>query len=151
MMLDAALAYLHLAAILSWVVFVSSTAALARAEWLNAAVVNRLVVVDSIAFIAGIAVLASGLARWWLGSKGAAWYGQQPLLWAKLALFAVMAVAALRTRRDLREWQQALHSTGALPDAVAIAALRKRVMRSSHLVLVLPAAAVLLARGLWTV
>lgn len=151
MMLDAALAYLHLAAILSWVVFVSSTAALARAEWLNAAVVNRLVVVDRIAFMAGIAALASGLARWWLGNKGAAWYSQQPLLWLKLALFAVMAVAALRTRRDLRGWQQALHSTGALPDAAAIAALRKRVMHSSHLVLVLPAAAVLLARGLWTI
>ncbi|MBL0150479.1 MAG: hypothetical protein IPP87_18045 [Ideonella sp.] len=45
MMLEAALAYVHLAAILSWVVFVSSTAALARIEWLNPAVVNRLVVV----------------------------------------------------------------------------------------------------------
>ena len=151
MMLEAALAYLHLAAILSWVVFVSSTAALARAEWLNAAVVKRLVVVDRIALMAGVAVLASGLARWWLGSKGAAWYGQQPLLWVKLALFAVMAVAALRTRRDLLAWQRRLHSTAELPVAATIAALRRRVMRSSHLVLVLPVAAVLLARGLWTV
>jgi len=151
MMLEACLAYLHLAAILSWVVFISSTAALARAEWLNAAVVDRLVVVDRIALIAGGAVLASGLARWWLGSKGAAWYGQQPLLWAKLALFAVMAVAALRTRRELLDWQRRLHGSGELPDAAAIVALRRRVMRSSHLMLVLPVAAVLLARGLWTV
>jgi putative membrane protein len=151
MMLEAALAYVHLAAILSWVVFVSSTAALARIEWLNPAVVNRLVVVDRIAFMAGGAVLASGLARWWLGSKGVAWYAHQPLLWAKLVLFVVMAVAALRTRRDLREWQRRLRVAGELPDADAVAALRLRVMRASHLVLVLPVAAVLLARGIWTV
>lgn len=151
MMLEAALAYVHLAAILSWVVFISSTAALARIEWMNSAVVNRLVVVDRIAFIAGGLVLASGLARWWLGAKGAAWYGHQPLLWLKLALFAVMAAAALRTRRDLREWQRRLHVAGELPDADRVAALRRRVMHASHLMLVLPGAAVLLARGIWTV
>jgi putative membrane protein len=63
MMLEAALAYVHLAAILSWVVFVSSTAALARIEWLNPAVVNRLVVVDRIAFMAGGAVLAAAVGK----------------------------------------------------------------------------------------
>ena len=151
MTLEAALAYLHLAAILSWVVFISSTAALARNEWINAAVVNRLVVVDRIAFVAGGLVLATGLARWWLGSKGAAWYAQQPLLWFKVLLFATMAMAALRTRRELRAWQRQLHLAGALPSADAVQALRRRVMRASHLMLVLPAAAVLLARGIWTV
>jgi putative membrane protein len=148
---DAVLAYLHLAAILSWVVFISSTAALARNEWLNAAVVNRLVVVDRIAFIAGGVVLATGLARWALGAKGAAWYAQQPLLWFKVVLFLAMAAAALRTRRELRSWQRQLHLAGALPPPDAVVALRRRVMRASHLMLVLPAAAVLLARGIWTI
>lgn len=150
MWLEATLAYLHLLAILSWVVFLSSTAALARAEWLNAAVVARLQVVDRIAWVAGWAVLASGLARWWFGAKGAAWTGAQPLLWAKLVLLALMLVAAARTRRELRQWQATLDATGALPDADAVAALRRRVMRAAHLMLLLPAAGVLLARGLLT-
>jgi len=150
MWLDATLAYLHLLAILSWVVFLSSTAALARAEWLNAAVVARLQVVARIAGAAGWLVLASGLARWWFGAKGAAWTGAQPLLWAKLALVAAMLAEGWRTQRTLRQWQAALDAGGALPAADAVAALRRRVMRASHLMLLLPLAGVLLARGLLT-
>lgn len=42
MSLEAGLAYAHLLAILSLVVFLSSEAALCRAEWMNEAVVRRL-------------------------------------------------------------------------------------------------------------
>jgi putative membrane protein len=66
-------------------------------------------------------------------------------------LFLAMAAAALRTRRELRSWQRQLHLAGALPPPDAVVALRRRVMRASHLMLVLPAAAVLLARGIWTI
>ena len=41
-MTEALLAYAHFVAILSVVVFITSEAALCRAEWLNAAVVRRL-------------------------------------------------------------------------------------------------------------
>jgi len=151
MTLEAVLAYLHLMAILSWVVFISSTAALARVEWLNAAVVDRLVRVDLIANVGGALVLLSGLARMGWGMKGAAWYGAQPLLWAKLVLMAVMLAAAWRTRVQLLSWQRRLRSSGQLPPADEIATLRQRVMRSSHLMLLLPIAGVMLARGIATV
>ena len=52
MWLESLLAYLHLLAILSWVVFLSSTAALARVEWLNGAALLRLVTVDRVAHAA---------------------------------------------------------------------------------------------------
>lgn len=151
MTLETVLAYLHLMAILSWVVFISSTAALARVEWLNAAVVDRLVRVDLIANVGGVLVLLTGLARIAWGMKGAAWYGAQPLLWAKLALMAVMLAAGWRTRVQLLGWQRQLHSGGRLPQADEIATLRQRVMRSSHLMLLLPIAGVMLARGIATV
>ena len=48
MTLEAVLASLHLVAILTLVVFMSSQAALCRIEWLNAAVVERLVRLDVI-------------------------------------------------------------------------------------------------------
>ncbi|WP_088285815.1 DUF2214 family protein [Ideonella sp. A 288] len=151
MILETVLAYVHLLAILTWVVFLASTAALARTEWLNAAVVDRLVVVDRIANVAALLVLASGLARWLWGIKGVAWMGGQPLFWGKVALFALMGLAAWRTQRTLRAWQRALHSTGGLPAADEVAVLRRRVMRASHLMLLVPLLAVMLARGIGTV
>ena len=63
MTLEAILAYLHLLAILTMVVFVASEAALCRVEWLNAAVVERLGRVDMIYGIAAVVVLATGVAR----------------------------------------------------------------------------------------
>ena len=106
MWLDALLAYAHLAAILSWVVFLSSTAALARSEWLNPAALARLLVVDGIAHAAGWAVVATGVARLVWGAKGAAWWLSQPLLWAKIGLVALMLLAAWRTRRQLANWNE---------------------------------------------
>ena len=47
MLLESLLAYAHFVAILSVVVFITSEAALCRAEWLNAAVVRRLVMIQA--------------------------------------------------------------------------------------------------------
>lgn len=151
MLLDTALAYLHLLAILSWVVFLSSTAALARAEWLNGAVVERLRVVDRIATAGGWAVLATGLGRLLASPKGLAWLGQQPLLWAKLGLLALMLAAGWQTSRQIGRWLAAWRAHQALPPADEVAALRRRVMRAAHLMLLLPLLGVLLARGIGTV
>ena len=91
MTLEAILAYLHLLAILTMVVFVASEAALCRVQWLNAAVVERLARVDRVYGFAALAVLATGLARTLLGVKGTAWYWSNPLLHMKLTLFVVVA------------------------------------------------------------
>ena len=74
MTLEAILAYLHILAILSMVVFSSSEAAICRTEWMNARVVERLVRVDMIYGVAAILVLLSGLARTYWGFKGGGWY-----------------------------------------------------------------------------
>ena len=62
MTFEAILAYLHLLAILTMVVFISSEAALCRVQWLNAAVVERLARVDRVYGIAAMMVLATGVA-----------------------------------------------------------------------------------------
>jgi putative membrane protein len=147
MWLDTALSYLHLLAILSWTVFLSSTAALMRPEWLNGAVVERLKVVDRIATMAGWLVVLTGLLRMGLSPKGHAWLVSQPWLWLKLALVAVMLVAGWRTTREIKTWHRQWQASQALPDAEAIGAGRRRVMRAAHLMLVLPLLGVLLARG----
>lgn len=147
MTLEALLAFLHISAILALVVFLSSEAALCRPEWLNPAVVERLVTVDRIYGIAAGAVLLTGLARVGLGAKGAAWYGHNWLLWTKLALFLVVGLLSIRPTLRFIAWRKALRATGALPAAEEVRQVRRWVMQQAHIVPVIPLAAVFLARG----
>ena len=64
MTLEAMLASVHLVAILALVTFMSSQAALCRIEWMNAAVVERLVLLDAIYQATAVAVLASLQPAW---------------------------------------------------------------------------------------
>lgn len=147
MTLEAILAYLHLLAILTMVVFVASEAALCRVQWLNAAVVERLATVDRVYGIAAIAVLATGIARTLLGVKGTAWYWTHPLLHVKLTLFIVVGLVSIFPTLTYLRWRKTLRATGALPPAAEVAKTRKLVMVQAHLIAVIPLFAVFLARG----
>lgn len=151
MILESILAYLHIAAILTIVVFMTSLAALCRPKWFNAEVVRRLTRVDQIYWGAWVAVVASGAARMVWGFKGLAWYAGQPLLWAKIALFVVIALLTLPASRELWRWRRELDATGALPAMERVDAARRWVMIAAHLFLLIPLAAVFLARGVGTV
>ena len=141
------LAFFHISAVLGWIVFASSQAALCRSEWLNAAVVQRLVRLDRILWIATAAVLVTGLLRVYLGAKGAPWYWGNWLLHLKLTLFVVTALMMLGPTRRYRRWQAQLAADGSLPAASEVAGARKLVMLETHLVALIPLAAVFLARG----
>ncbi|MBB1599899.1 DUF2214 family protein [Variovorax sp. UMC13] len=147
MTLEAILAYLHILAILTMVVFVSSEAALCRVQWLNAAVVERLATVDRVYGIAAVAVLATGIARTLLGVKGTAWYWTHPLLHVKLTLFIVVGLVSIFPTLTYLRWRKTLRATGALPAAAEVAKTRKLVMVQAHLIAVIPLFAVFLARG----
>ncbi|MDR0480340.1 MAG: DUF2214 family protein, partial [Gallionellaceae bacterium] len=60
---ESLLAYFHILCILITVAFMSSEIALCRAEWMNAAIVERLARLNVYYGIAALALLASGLAR----------------------------------------------------------------------------------------
>jgi putative membrane protein len=145
---EALLAYAHLLAILTMVVFLTSEAALCRPEWLNAAMVERLAKVDAAYGAASVAVLGTGLARVFWGVKGSSWYWTHPLLHVKLGLFILIGlVSILPTIRFIR-WRRALRATGALPAEAEVRQVRKLVMVQAHLIPLVPLAAVFLARGL---
>ncbi|MGJ7511551.1 DUF2214 family protein [Variovorax sp. GT1P44] len=147
MTLEAILAYLHLLAILTMVVFVASEAALCRVEWLNAAVVERLAKVDMVYGIAAVAVLATGVARTWWGMKGTAWYWTNPLLHVKLTLFIIVGVISIFPTLTYSRWRKALRLSGSLPAEAEIRKTRKLVMIQAHLIALIPLVAVFLARG----
>jgi len=147
MTLEALLAYAHLLAILTMVVFLASEAALCRVEWLNAAVVERLGKIDMVYGISAGVVLLTGLARVFLGSKGAAWYAHNPLLYVKLALFLVVGLISIKPTLMFVRWRRALRASGALPDAPEIKKARRLVMVQAHILPFIPLVAVFLARG----
>jgi len=91
--------------------------------------------------------VASGLLRMQWGTQPLLWYAVQPLLWGKVLLVALMLAGLWRAGRVLRGWRDALLADGRLPDAAAVLALRRQVMRASHLMLLPPLLAVLLTRG----
>ena len=147
MALEAILAYLHLLAILTMVVFIASEAALCRIEWLNAKVVERLVRLDAIYAGAAVAVLATGVARTIWGVKGTAWYWTNPLLHIKLTLFVVVALLSVGPTRSYLRWRKRLRADGTLPSEAEVRKTRKLVMIEAHLIALVPLAAVFLARG----
>ncbi len=147
MTFEAILAYLHLLAILTMVVFISSEAALCRVQWLNAAVVERLAKVDRVYGIAAIMVLATGVARTVWGVKGTSWYWTNPLLHVKLTLFIIVGLISIFPTMTYFRWRKALRSTGALPAEADILKTRKLVMVQAHLIALIPLVAVFLARG----
>jgi putative membrane protein len=147
MTLEALLAYAHLLAILTMVVFLASEAALCRAQWLNAAVVERLGRVDLIYGLAAAAVLLTGLARVSLGVKGSAWYWSNPLLHVKIALFVVIGLLSIKPTLMFARWRRALKAGGGLPDEAQIRTARRFVMVQAHILPLIPLAAVFLARG----
>ena len=144
---EALLAYAHFLAILTMVVFLASEAALCRGEWLNAAVVERLVRLDVIYGVAGVVMIGSGLVRVFWGVKGASWYLSQPLFHLKITLVLAMVVLSFVPSAAFRRWRQNLRSTGALPPAAEVARVRRLVMIQSHVLPVVAVIAVFWARG----
>jgi putative membrane protein len=147
MTLEAILAYLHFLAILTMVVFISSEAALCRVEWLNKAVVERLARIDMVYGMAAMTVLATGIARTVWGVKGSSWYWTNPLLHLKLTLFIVIGLISIFPTITYLRWRKTLRASGTLPAEAEVRKTRKLVMIQAHLLVLIPLAAVFLARG----
>ncbi len=147
MTLEAVLAALHLVAILTFVVFLSSQAALCRMEWMNAAVVERLVRLDVIYGAAALVMIGSGLARLLWGIKGVSWYVSQPLFHIKITIVVVMAILSIWPSIMFRRWRRNLQASGALPDELEVKKVRRLVMIQSHVLPVVAVIAVFWARG----
>lgn len=147
MIMEVWLAALHLLAVLTLVVFLSSQAALCRSEWMNAAVVRRLARLDLIYGLAALALLITGLARLYWGTKGMSWYVSQPLFHVKMTLFVVAVALSIKPSLTFRRWLRALGASQALPDAQEVARTRRWIMVQAHLVPVVAVIAVFWARG----
>ena len=147
---EALLAYAHILAILTMTVFLASEAALCRAEWLNAAVVERLTKLDMVYAVAAVCVPLTGVARVVWGAKGMGWYLSNPLMHVKFTLFVTMALISIKPTLAFIRWRRALRAHGTLPTADEIRSIRKWIMLQAHILPLVPLAAVFMARGFGT-
>lgn len=147
MTLESVLAAVHIVAILTLVVFLSSEAALCRTEWMNAAVVQRLARLDIIYGISAGVLLLSGVARVVWGVKGMGWYVSQPLFHLKVTLFVLAGLMSIKPSIDIRRWAKQLRTDGSLPSDTAVRAARRWIMWQAHLIPVIAVIAVFWARG----
>lgn len=148
MTIEAVLASVHLLAILTLVVFLSSQAALCRMEWMNAAVVQRLARLDMIYGIAAVILLLTGIARLVWGVKGIGGYIGSPLFHLKMTLFVVVVLLSIKPTLTFRRWKKTLDATGQLPAAEEVAKTRQWIMRQAHVVPIIAVVAVFWARGM---
>lgn len=145
--MPALIAYFHFAMIFTLIVFQAAQAAVLRPEWLGAALVQRLQRLARISQWAMVLVVVSGLLRMYYFGKPAAWYWANPLMHIKLTLVALLIGLNWPAFRAFKRWQLALRHHESLPSEADMRRAKRWVMASSHLMLLIPIFAVLLALG----
>ncbi len=147
MFVDWLLASLHHLAMFTLAAILAFELAL-TAGAVDAVVIDRLAKVDAWYGASAALALAAGVARVFLGAKGAEYYGANALFWLKMALFAlVAAISVLPTLRYI-VWRRATRIDPEFtPGDAEIAAVRRALWSEVALFAFIPLAAAGLARG----
>lgn len=148
MWLDAALAYLHFAAIFILFAFLTVQAVLLKGE-LDARTVRQLGRSDLWYAGSAGAVLLTGFLRAGLGAKGGDFYFSAWPIYLKIALFMIVGMMSIKPTLTYIQWRRAYEHDAAwgVPPAEH-ARIRKIVMAELHLAAVIPLVAVIMSRGL---
>lgn len=147
MLFDALLAYAHFVSIfltglflvLEWI-RCREPVALPRARLLQR--------MDGAYAAAALAVLATGLLRAFYGSKGAAFYFGNPVFHAKLGVYLLVAALSVPVTLAFRRWARALRHDETSVPAREIRRVRGYLLAELVLLALLPALAVMMARGI---
>ena len=147
MALDWLLASLHHLAIFSLAAILAAEVALTGGE-VNGRSILRLARIDAWYGAVAALVLAAGVARVFLGAKGAEYYGANWVFWIKMALFAgVGALSVLPTLRII-VWRRAVRLDDRFhPPHDQLAAIRRVLWAEVGLFALIPIAAAGMARG----
>ena len=116
-MIEILLSTLHITLIVSWATFIAAQTALLRPAWLNAAVIMRLIRLNYLALGCAVLLLASGVARLFLGAKPWVFYAPQIALHIKLTVFFMVMGMGYIPLRAYRTWQKQWSMDLSLPTA----------------------------------
>ena len=141
------LAYLHFLSIILTGSFLVTELVLCRSA-LTAEQVRRLPRLDVAYFVSALAALGTGVLRLFFYAKGLWFYLPNPAFQIKIALYVAIAVMSIRPTIRFIRWSRALASSGALPAAAEVRAIRRIVHVELMLLALIPLMAVLMARGI---
>jgi Predicted membrane protein len=143
---DALLAWLHYLAIFVLIVALTAEAVLLR-PGLGAATIRRLANYDRLYLVAALAVLATGGLRLSLGAKGMAFYLANPWFHAKIGLFVLIGLCSIPPTIAFLRWRRQAGAADFSPPDGEVTRARRWVMVETHLIVLLPLFAALMARG----
>ena len=145
MLQDALLAWIHYLAIFVLVVVMTAEAVLLR-PGLTPDTVRRLALYDRVYMFSALAVLATACCA---DAPRAPPSMSNPWFHAKITLFIVIGLCSIPPTLSFLRWQkQARQQPGFVPSEPEIRRARRWVMIESHLFILLPLCAVLMARGI---
>lgn len=144
-MRDALLAYAHHLCAFTLVATLGAQWVWMRGP-LTMAQLQRLARVDALYGAAAGLLLVAGFARVFLGAKGASFYTGNPVFWVKLGLFAAVGLLSIAPTVRLARWRKA--PAGALPSTAELDATRKLVSLELLVLVLIPLAAAMMARGI---
>ena len=148
MWLDALLAYLHYISIFTLIVFLTAEAVVLRPD-MTPEIRKRLGRYDAVYGVAAVAVVVTGVLRVIYGAKGYAFYVHNPIFHIKIGLFILVGLMSIVPTINILRWKkQGKTQSDFVPTPSEIAKTRRWVMIESHLIIFIPLAAVLMARGI---
>jgi putative membrane protein len=147
MMADLTLAALHFILIFALVGILGAEAALVR-EGMDGTQTNRVAVLDRGYGAAAGLLLVAGFLRVFYGAKGAAFYLENPVFWAKIAAFMLIAALSIPPTVRFLAWQRrARKESGFRPADTDVRGVRRLIMAQAAVLLVIPVLAGVMARG----
>lgn len=144
---DLALAVVHHWALLLLIATLAAEFFLLRqppsADWLRS-----LARVDQAYGGAALLLLAAGFARVFWGAKGAGFYLDNPVFWAKIAFFVAVGLLSIAPTVRYPRWLRQLRAEGRLPTEAQVEDTRRWVGWQLLLIVSLPVLAAMMARGI---
>jgi putative membrane protein len=146
-MADLVLAVLHFVLIFALVGILGAEAGLVH-EGMDGTQASRVAVLDRSYGAAAGLLLMVGFLRVFYGTKGAAFYLENPVFWAKIAAFMLIAGLSILPTVRFFAWQRrARKEPGFRPAAADVRSVRHLIEAQAVVLLVIPLLAGLVARG----
>jgi putative membrane protein len=147
MMADLTLAVLHFILILALVGILGAEAGLVH-EGMDGRQANRVAVIDRSYGAAAGLLLVVGFLRVFYGAKGAAFYLQNPVFWAKIAAFALIAALSILPTVKFIAWQRrARKEPDFRPAAADVSSVLRLIVVQAVVLAAIPLLAGAMARG----
>lgn len=147
-LIDAILAYLHHLGIGILIACLGMETALVRQTFFSQMVIYKLARIDAATGFAAGLILFAGVGRVMYGLKGSEFYISNHIFWTKMTMFALVALASIPVTIQILKWRKAaILDPNFQPPTAMLRRVKRHLQIEWGIILVIPLAAVLMARG----